>query len=276
MKKVILPQAKIAYKRHGRKGKPKLLMLHGLFTNSCYFEETIEFLKDEFDILTPDLPGFGYSDKLKTLPHNLENFADIVRQLCEHVDFKPFSLVGASLGAITSIVFSSKYPDFVDNVVLQAPPWKDECVNMKFTNKAFGFASNYKGLVKIAGKLKNGVRKEMFRSAIKIFNKHYLRIEERNEKVSFSFRTMNLEASSDVWHNIRDLDLTNYAKKIHKPTLIISGDHDEQVKPNNVKKLTEVIPDSEFKLLKGWDCTHALFFDYPEKMARLIRSFLMG
>ena len=60
MKKVILSQAKIAYLRKKKKNKPKLLMLHGLFTHSCYFSETVEYLKDDFDILIPEFPGFGH------------------------------------------------------------------------------------------------------------------------------------------------------------------------------------------------------------------------
>jgi pimeloyl-ACP methyl ester carboxylesterase len=276
MKKIILDQAKIAYFRKGKIGKPKILMLHGIFTSSCFFEETAEFLKKDFDILAPDFPGFGHSDKLKSLPHNLDTFADIVRKLCDHLDFANFTLVGGSLGALTGIVFTSKYPEYVEKLILQAPPWHHSCINSNWELKMFDVLSHLKPAAKVAGKMKGVISQKMLSNVFKVFNKHYLEIDRRNGKVFFSFNTMNLEATRDVWHCVRKLDLTNEAKSIRQKTLIISGDHDEQVKPSCVKKLTKLIKNSEFKLIRGWDCTHALFFDHPEKMAGVVREFLKG
>jgi 3-oxoadipate enol-lactonase len=273
MKKVILKNAKIAYRRDGVEGKPRLLMLHGIFTSSCYFEEIIEFLESDFDILAPDFPGFGHSDKLKDIPHNLDTYTDTVKELCDCLSFKPFCLVGASLGGMLGIIFTSKYPLYVEKLVLQASPWCDGCINMQWAAKAFDAVSNIGSAVKIASKVKGIIPRDILLSVFKVFNKHYFRIDKKNGRVYYSFKYMNLEATQEIWHSVREADLTDYVRRVEKPTLLISGDHDEQVFPEKIREMADIIPRARFELLKGKDCTHALFFDHPERMAGLIRGF---
>lgn len=275
MKKVILDRAKIAYLREGKKGKPKILMLHGLFANSSYFEETIESLKEDFDILVPDFPGFGISDKLKDTPHTLQTYSDITVKLCDHLLFKPFHLIGASLGGMVSISLADQYPEYVNKLFIQAAPWNKVCINMKFIEKAFDFASRHKKIVRIAGGMKRRVNKEVVSEAIKLFSKHYFAIEERTGSISYCIKMMDLEATAQIWNNLRDSDLSQNAKSITKKTMIIAGDHDNIVFPKKTKYLSRFIKDSEFKLLEGKKYTHSLFFDCPDRMAAIIKKFIL-
>ncbi len=273
MKKVILDKAKIGYIHKGKKGKPKILMLHGLFSNCRYFDETISFIKNDFEIIAPDFPGFGLSDKLKTVSHTLESYSESIIQLCDHLDFKPFNLIGASLGGMVGIKLASDYDEYISKVIIQAAPWNKSCINMRIIEKTFDFASRMEKLVNVVDGLKNRIKKETLTKTLKMFNKHYYSIEERNGCISYSFKRMNLKATSQIWNNLKDAELSEKAKRIEKKTLVIAGDHDEIVFPEKTKMLAEFIKDSEFRLIKGIDCTHALFFDHPDKMARLIKSF---
>ena len=47
------------------KGFP-LVLVHGFLGSSKMWEPQIEYLKKEYRIITPDLPGFGKSNKLKS------------------------------------------------------------------------------------------------------------------------------------------------------------------------------------------------------------------
>ena len=53
---------KVFYREAGRKGAPKLLLLHGFPTAGHMFRDLIPQLADDFHIVAPDLPGFGQSD----------------------------------------------------------------------------------------------------------------------------------------------------------------------------------------------------------------------
>ncbi|MFC1780606.1 alpha/beta fold hydrolase [Patescibacteria group bacterium] len=275
MKKVILDQAKIAYLRSGKVGKPKILMLHGILSNSTYFKKSIKFLEDNFDILALDFPGFGHSDKLKLLPHNVDTYVDTLKKLCDHLDFKPFDLIAHSFGGIVGVVFTTKYTSYVKKIVLQAVPYDKTCINRGFIEKTLLYASKNKGIVKVAAFLKKAVSRKILMSFFRLFNKHYHEIEQKDGKIVFSFQTMDLEATGDIWQNVCNSDLKEYLGKIKNETLVISGDHDVQVFPEKVEELTKMIQGAKFRSVKGWDCTHALFLDHPKKMAGIVREFLI-
>jgi len=232
-------------------------------------------MKDDFEIPTPDFPGFGHSDPFRERTHTLKHYADIIIELCDYLSFKPFNLVGASLGGMVSIVIASKYPKYVKNLVLQASPWNRTCIDYTFYDKLFSTASKNKQLVKAVGALKKGVNRKLLMKLMNLFNKQYSRIEKRNGVIYHSFRTMDLEATSEIWKNIKDADLSNFARSISNSTLVISGDHDEQVYPLRTKLLSKLIKGSAFKMLKGKKYSHALFLDDPERMASIIKSFLI-
>ena len=61
------------------KGLP-LILIHGFLGSSKMWEPQINFFKDHFRVITPDLPGFGKSNKVRS--HNsiqsISNFLSIL------------------------------------------------------------------------------------------------------------------------------------------------------------------------------------------------------
>jgi pimeloyl-ACP methyl ester carboxylesterase len=272
MKKVILGRDKIAYLREGKKDKPKLLMLHGLFTNGAYFKETMEYLKSDFDILAPDFPGFGLSDRLKGKPHTLKTYTDVIMRLCEYLNFIPFHLVGASLGGMVGIILASKHPDYVKKIVIQAAPWNRTCIRLGFSQKALDKASLNGNVVKLAEGVKGKVRKGMMTRLLPVLSKQLSSFEKSYGKVYYSFKTMDLKATAEIWSNIKKADLSKEARLVKNLTLIIAGDKDDTVLPFREQLLSKIIKGSKFRLIKGG--THRLFWDCPEKLAVIIKKFL--
>ena len=58
------------------KGFP-LVLVHGFLGSSKIWEPQINFFKDYFRVITPDLPGFGKSNKIKSLD-NIESIAALL------------------------------------------------------------------------------------------------------------------------------------------------------------------------------------------------------
>jgi pimeloyl-ACP methyl ester carboxylesterase len=52
---------KIAYREAGRSGARKIVLLHGFPTSSHMYRELIPALADDYHVIAPDYPGFGYS-----------------------------------------------------------------------------------------------------------------------------------------------------------------------------------------------------------------------
>ena len=74
-----------------------------------------------YQVIVPDLPGFGYSDKPVDLDYTTAFFVEHLVGLLDAIGVQRFSLVGNSLGGAVSIRTALDHPDRVEKLVLMAP-----------------------------------------------------------------------------------------------------------------------------------------------------------
>ncbi len=60
---------------------------------------------------------------------------------------------------------------------------------------------------------------------------------------------------------------------IQTPPVVFTGEYDPYVQPEHSAALSEVLPLSEFSLLK--DCDHLFHIENPKETITLIREFLL-
>jgi len=84
----------------GDEGKEiPLVLVHGFLGSSRMWEPQIDFFKDYFRVITPDLPGFGKSNKAKS--HNsIQSIANLLLDCLEEKKIDKFHLLGHSMGAM--------------------------------------------------------------------------------------------------------------------------------------------------------------------------------
>src|SRR5688572_21941302 len=68
----------IAYREAGRRAARTIMLLHGFPTSSHMYRELIPALADDYHVIAPDYPGFGYSDspERETLAYTFDALAD--------------------------------------------------------------------------------------------------------------------------------------------------------------------------------------------------------
>jgi pimeloyl-ACP methyl ester carboxylesterase len=85
--KVEADGVEVFYRAAGDPSAPVVLLLHGFPTSSFMFRELIPRLADQFRVIAPDLPGFGFTEiperrkytySFNALAHTLEAFTDAV------------------------------------------------------------------------------------------------------------------------------------------------------------------------------------------------------
>ncbi|GLQ31913.1 alpha/beta fold hydrolase [Litoribrevibacter albus] len=123
-KEVDLGHLIISYKQWGQdssfpQSHVPVLLVHGWLDNANSFDQVISHLPNDRLYLAIDLPGHGHSSHKANgqLYHFLDGVADIKR-LIDSLGFEKVILVGHSLGAALSSVFSSVYPEVVEKVCL--------------------------------------------------------------------------------------------------------------------------------------------------------------
>jgi pimeloyl-ACP methyl ester carboxylesterase len=112
-----------AYVREGIGGKP-VLLVHGWPETKRIWWRNIQPLADAgFDVIVPDLRGFGDSDVGPDGFHDIASHArDLYSLVHDHLGHESVVVVGGDLGGPVIQDMSIRYPDFVERMVLFNSP----------------------------------------------------------------------------------------------------------------------------------------------------------
>ena len=112
----------VAYYRTGEGNRQKLLVLHGNLSTSVFFMPLVPYLEDKYDIVVPDLRGFGNTEALPIdATRGYRDWSDDIYALCKALGWRKFTLLGWSMGGDVAMQFATDHPKMVKNLVLVAP-----------------------------------------------------------------------------------------------------------------------------------------------------------
>jgi pimeloyl-ACP methyl ester carboxylesterase len=115
MKKIQVNNIMLAYERFGN-GTP-LMLIHGYPLDHTTWNEVVSLLKNDFDLILPDLRGFGQSTTVE-IPYTISDMADDLAGLLDHLKIEKIALAGHSMGGYVALAFAKKYPQRVSGLVL--------------------------------------------------------------------------------------------------------------------------------------------------------------
>ena len=99
-----------------------VVFVHGNFSSSTYYEETMLAMPDKYRCIAPDLRGYGDTeDKLIDGTRGARDWADDLKALSDAIGNKPGHLVGWSMGAGAVLQFLLDTPELVASITLISP-----------------------------------------------------------------------------------------------------------------------------------------------------------
>ena len=102
-----------------------LVLIHGFLGSSKMWEAQINFFKNYFRVITPDLPGFGKSNKAKS--HNsIKSIANFLMDCFEEKKIDKFYLLGHSMGGMIVQEMAKKNGDKISKLVCYSTGSKGE------------------------------------------------------------------------------------------------------------------------------------------------------
>ena len=113
----------IYYEIHGAKNETVLLYLHGGPGASCLdFYNTAELLSKELQVISFDQYGVLRSEAITENEHySMDIQADMIEQMRRNLNINHWSVLGHSYGGALAVYYANKYPDSVDNILLECP-----------------------------------------------------------------------------------------------------------------------------------------------------------
>jgi len=102
----------------GGKGQP-ILLLHGFDSSFLEFRRIYKSLKRNFQVIIPDLLGFGFSPRCATNEYNSSKIISYLIDLLKTLKtIKNLKIIGASMGGSTALKLAFEIPDYFDKIFL--------------------------------------------------------------------------------------------------------------------------------------------------------------
>src|SRR5215216_6673367 len=115
MEKIKINDIELAYTRRGQ-GTP-LVLLHGYPLDHHLWDDVAPLLEDAFDLILPDLRGFGESTIFDS-PFTMDDYASDIAGLLDQLEIQKAAIVGHSMGGYVALAFARLYPERVSGLGL--------------------------------------------------------------------------------------------------------------------------------------------------------------
>jgi len=111
----------IFYREAGNPEHPTILLLHGFPTSSHMFRELMPELSDEFHLVAPDYPGYGFSSmpSVDEFDYSFDNIARIIGKFADEIGLDRFSLYLMDYGAPIGFRIATANPQRIETLIVQ-------------------------------------------------------------------------------------------------------------------------------------------------------------
>ncbi|MCB0102764.1 MAG: alpha/beta hydrolase [Anaerolineales bacterium] len=115
MKKIRVNGIELAFERYGS-GMP-LVLLHGFPLDHSIWMDVVPLLQNDFDLILPDLRGFGESTAVDT-QYSMNDFAADLFGLLNLLGLEKAAFAGHSMGGYVALAFAKLYPARISGLAL--------------------------------------------------------------------------------------------------------------------------------------------------------------
>ena len=239
------------------KGFP-LVLVHGFLGSSEMWKLQIEYFKKKYRVITPDLPGFGKSNKLNS-KKSISSMAQTIIDCIKEKKLENFYLLGHSMGGMIVQEITKILGKQISKLICYG------------TGSIGDIPGRFETMDESRLKLKNaGLKKTANRIAKTWF--------VNGDKAKYFYLCTNasnltsMEAADNALIAMKNWKGTENLKYIKNQTLIMWGDQDKAYNFSQVETLKNNIINSELKILKG--CSHNVHLEIPEEFNKILDNFL--
>jgi len=120
-KTVEIDGLEIFYREAGPKDAPTILLLHGFPTSSHMFRNLISELSQDFHLVAPDYPGYGFSSMptVDEFEYSFDNLANVVDKFTKKIGLEKYSLYLQDYGAPVGFRLFVKNPKNIESLIIQ-------------------------------------------------------------------------------------------------------------------------------------------------------------
>jgi pimeloyl-ACP methyl ester carboxylesterase len=252
----IVDGIRVHYYVQGPKDGPPVVLVHGLGGRAEDWRNLAPFLRRAgFRVYTPDLPGYGRSEKPANFSYSVQEEANVVVAFMDKLGLKQVDLGGHSMGGWIVQLIAAEHPDRVKRLMLfdsaglhDRPTWNTDL----FTPT----------------------------SALQLDQLDALLMPHPPQVPAFIANDFLREAGKNAWviHRAMDSMLTGDSTtdallpKLKMPVLIVWGSEDHITPLSEGEKMRQLIPQSKLDVVQG--CGHLAPVQCVDRIGPLVDAFL--
>jgi pimeloyl-ACP methyl ester carboxylesterase len=262
LQKVKVGDIEMSYRTFG-KGEP-LLLVHGFGGSMDVWDPTLlQLLAENHTVIVLNNRGVG-NTTLGERQYSISQLANDASGLLDALGMEKADVLGWSMGGMIAQELAVNHPEKVNRLILYATSCGGEEGFVPPEEDALNAFADRSGTAeqRLARLLPYLFTEEWIAS-----HSDYWAAMPRNAQIS-SNNTLNLEQDAGFsWKGV-----CNQLGQFSGPTLVITGRADQMIPPANSIAITERTPGAWLIQLDNGG--HGMMYQYPEKMGKLIQTFL--
>lgn len=246
---------------------PVLLLLHGTGSSLHTWEEWTNLLKNDFTIISLDLPAYGLTGPNTNADYSIKGYVSFLNDFINELQLDSFYLAGNSLGGCIAWNYTYEFPEEVKKLVLLNatgyPSYKESSIVFKLAR------NDYANKIMLRFTPKFLVRKSLKEV---FFNKNLVTDKMVNRYYDLQLREGNRQAFIDRAKTKYDVD-PKAIQLIKQPTLVLWGKDDAWVPLVHAKRFKKDLKNAELIIYPKTG--HVPMEEQPQKSAKDTKNFLL-
>jgi pimeloyl-ACP methyl ester carboxylesterase len=258
-KEILYEDKKIFYRSIGS-GKP-VMLVHGFGEDGNVWNIQIEYLKNKFHLIIPELPGSGKSELISDM--SMDGMAEVLHSIIHEENINTCAVIGHSMGGYITLALVEHYWNHVNAFSLFHSTAYPDTEEKKETRK--------KGIEFIK---QHGAFEFLKTSTPNLFSPN-TKSQTQNiiDEFIATLRDFKPEALIAYYNAMMARpDRTNVLKNTSNPVLFVTGTFDAAVPPDDVLKQCHLPEKSYIHVLKK--SGHMGMMEEPEQANRVLEDFL--
>ena len=215
-----------------------LVLVHGFLGSSVMWKPQIDFFKDNFRVITPDLPGYGKSNKAKS--HNsIKSISNLLLDCLREKKIDKFHLLGHSMGGMIVQDMAKKSGEKISKLVCYSTGPRGEMPGRFET---------------VEQSRENLKKKGLETTAKNIAKTWFIKGEEAKyfDICIDSGKQTSMETADNSLVAIKNWNGVDALKNIKNETLIVWGDQDKSYNLEQIQTLENNIENSKLIIFKNF------------------------
>lgn len=251
METITVNGIRLAYERRGT-GSP-LVLLHGYPLDHHLWDDVAPLLVDKFDLILPDLRGFGESSTVDSF-YSMEDIASDIAALLDHLEIQKTAIVGHSMGGYVALAFARLYPERVSGLGLVSSQVLADAPDRK--------EGRYKSAAEVADK---GIG-----SVVAAMTPKFTSNRELQEFAHESMESQQPAAYVGALKAMAErVDSTSLLSSLKVPVVLVHGAADQLIPIDRAREVKAALPDAYLVEISG--AGHMPMMEDTQKTAEALK-----